>query len=75
VDLDIKQTGNICTLKVKGPFKSGPSVDEFNKAIQSALSSGHIYIVLNLEAMPVLDSSAIGAIVHALHISKIICGD
>lgn len=75
MDLDIKQTGNICTLKVKGPFKSGPSVDEFNKAIQSALSSGHIYIVLNLEAMPVLDSSAIGAIVNALRMSKKIGGD
>ena len=75
MDLDIKQSGNICTLKVKGPFKSGPSVDEFNKAIQSALNSGHIYIVLNLEAMPVLDSSAIGAIVNALRMSKKIGGD
>jgi anti-sigma B factor antagonist len=75
VDLDIKQIGNICTLKVKGPFKYGPSVDEFNKAVQSALNSGHIYIVLNLEAMPVLDSSAIGAIVNALRMSKKIGGD
>jgi anti-anti-sigma factor len=75
VDLDIKQNGSICTLKIKGPFKSGPSVDEFNKAVQSALNSGHIRIVLNLEAMPVLDSSGIGAIVNALRLSKKQGGD
>jgi anti-sigma B factor antagonist len=75
VDLDIKQSGNICTLKVKGPFKSGTSVDGFNKAIKSALDSGHIYIVLNLEAMPVLDSSGIGAIVNALRLAKRAGGD
>jgi anti-sigma B factor antagonist len=75
VDLDVKQSGNFCTLKVKGPFKSGPPVDEFNRAVQSALDTGHVYIVLNLEAMPVLDSSAIGAIVNALRKAKKMGGD
>jgi anti-anti-sigma factor len=70
VDLDVRQSGNICTLKVKGPLKSGPPVDEFSQAIQSALGTGHIYIVLNLEAMPVLDSSGIGAIVNALRLAE-----
>jgi anti-anti-sigma factor len=75
VDLDVKQNGSICTLKVKGPLKSGPGVDEFNRTIQSALDTGHIYIVLNLEAMPVLDSSGIGAIVKALREAKKVGGD
>jgi anti-sigma B factor antagonist len=75
VDLDVKQSGNICRLKVKGPLKSGPPVDEFSRAIRAALEGGHICIVLNLEAMPVLDSSGIGAIVNALRQAKKLGGD
>jgi anti-sigma B factor antagonist len=75
VDLDVRQSGNICMLKVKGPLKSGPPVDELKQTIQSALDSGHVNIVLNLEAMPVLDSSGIGAIVNALRLAKKAGGD
>ena len=75
MDLDVRQSGNICTLKVKGPLKSGSSVDELNRAVQSALNSGHVNIVLNLEAMPVLDSSGIGAVVNALRRAKKAGGD
>ncbi len=75
MDLDVRQSGNICTLKVKGPLKSGPPVDELKQTIQSALASGHVNIVLNLEAMPVLDSSGIGAIVNALRLAKKAGGD
>jgi anti-sigma B factor antagonist len=74
VDLDIRQTGNICTLKVKGRFQSN-SVPEFDAAVNSALASGHIYLVLNLEEVPMIDSSGIGAVVYALRESKQIGGD
>jgi anti-sigma B factor antagonist len=66
LDLDIKQEGKICTLKVKGHLKSGDPVIQFDAAVQSALSSGHIFLILDLEGMPYLDSSGIGAIVDAL---------
>jgi anti-sigma B factor antagonist len=74
VDLDIKQSGNVCTLKLKGPFKS-VSVRDFDSAVESAISSGHIYLVLDMEAMPVIDSSGIGAVVNALRRSKQFGGD
>jgi anti-anti-sigma factor len=66
VDLDIRQSGKICTLRLKGQFKSGDPVLQFDAAVQSALSSGHIFFILDLEAVPYLDSSAIGAVVDAL---------
>jgi anti-anti-sigma factor len=66
VDLDIRQEGKICTLKVKGQLKSGDPVIQFDTAAQTALSSGHIFLILDLESMPYLDSSGIGAIVDAL---------
>ena len=75
MDLDIRQSGNVCTLKLKGPFKSGEPVNQFDTAVQTALATGHIFLVLDLEAMPVVDSSGIGSIVNALRQSKKMGGD
>jgi anti-anti-sigma factor len=66
VDLDIRQNGNICALKLKGPFKSVESVKELNSAVESALAAGCIYIILDLSEMPYIDSAGIGAIVSTL---------
>jgi anti-anti-sigma factor len=70
MDLDIKQSGNICTLKLKGPFKSVEAVKEFNAAVESAFENGCTYLILDLSAMPYIDSSGIGTIVNALRRSR-----
>jgi anti-sigma B factor antagonist len=70
VDLDIRESGNVCTLKMKGRLVSGEPVNQFESAFQSALASGHIYLVLDMEAMPYLDSSGIGSIVNALRMAS-----
>ncbi len=69
MDLDIKQSGNICTLKLKGRLVSGEPVHQFDNAFQSALAGGHIFLILDLEALPYVDSSGIGAIVNALRMA------
>lgn len=74
MDLDIRQSGNVCTIKVKGSFKT-ESVRDFDSALESALASGHINIILDLEAMPVIDSSGIGAVVNALRRTRQFGGD
>jgi anti-sigma B factor antagonist len=74
LDLDIRQTGNTCTLKLKGPFKS-ISVRDFDAAVESAISTGHLYLILDMEAMPIIDSSGIGAVVNALRRTKQFGGD
>jgi anti-sigma B factor antagonist len=75
VDLDIKQSGNTCTLKVKGRFTSGEPVSQFENAFLSALADGHNQLILDLGAMPYIDSSGIGSIVNALRLSKKAGGD
>lgn len=75
VDLDIKQSGNICTLKVKGRLVSGDPVNQFENAFQSALASGHLFLILDLSEMPYLDSSGIGSIVNALRNSTKLGGN
>lgn len=75
MDLDIRETGNVCVLKVKGALKYGEPVTQFEQAVAAALNSGHVYLVLDLSSMPVIDSCGIGAIVNALRNSKELGGD
>lgn len=74
MDLDIRQSGIICTIKLKGRLVSGDAVKQFESAFQSALDDGFIYLVVNLEDLPFIDSSGIGAIVNALRISSKVGG-
>ncbi len=75
MDLDVLQSGNTCTIRVKGPLKMGPSLDQFDEAVRAALASQQRYLILNLSGMPMIDSSGIGAVVNALQLSKKLGGD
>lgn len=66
MDLDIKESGAVCVLKLKGRLTSGEAVSQFETAFQQTLASGHIFLVLDLEALPYIDSSGIGSVVNAL---------
>lgn len=66
MDIDTRQNSNICAIKLKGPFKGVEAVKEFALTVESALGSGHIYLIIDLSAMPYIDSSGIGAIVNCL---------
>ena len=53
----------------------GQTLDHFEEAVRAALGSDHPFLILNLEAMPMIDSSGIGAVVNALQQSKKLGGD
>jgi anti-anti-sigma factor len=74
VDLDIKENGNICTLKLKGKLLCGEPVSQFEGAFHNALSSGHTFLIVDLEAVPFIDSSGIGSLVNALRTSAKVNG-
>ena len=74
MDLDKIENGRVCTLKLKGRLVCGEPVQQFETAFQSALASGHVFLVLDLEAMPYLDSSGIGSLVNALKSSSKVGG-
>lgn len=75
MDLDIREVENICAIKVKGPFRTFDSVREFEQAVDSSIATGHHYVVLDLEGMPVIDSSGIGSIVSVLRRARQLGGD
>lgn len=70
MDLDIKENGIFCTLKLKGRLVCGEPVNQFEGAFLNALSGGHIFLIVDLEAVPFLDSSGIGSLVSALRSSS-----
>lgn len=53
-------------MKLKGRLVSGEAVNQFESAFHQALATGHIFLILDLEALPYLDSSGIGSVVNAL---------
>jgi len=53
-------------LKLKGRLTSGEAVNQFEKAFLQTLAGGHIFLVVDLEALPYIDSSGIGSLVNAL---------
>lgn len=66
MDLDIRESEHACVLKLKGRLVSGEAVSQFESAFQQTLATGHIFLILDLEALPFVDSSGIGSVVNAL---------
>ena len=75
MDLDVLQSGKTCTIRVKGKLVLGDALDQFDAAIAGAFASEHPFLILNLEGMPIIDSSGMGAIVNALQQSKKLGGE
>lgn len=72
MDLDIREVGAVCVLKLKGRMVSGEPVTRFEQAFQKAFAAGRTSLVLDLDALAFLDSSGIGSIVNALrHANKL----
>lgn len=66
MDLDVKESGAVCVLKLKGRLVSGEAINQFENAFQQTLASGHNFLIVDLEALPYVDSSGIGSLVNAL---------
>jgi anti-anti-sigma factor len=66
--MDIRERGNICTIRLKGRLVR-EAVDQFEGVFQSALANGCIFLILDLEGSSFIDSSGIGSIVNALRTS------
>jgi len=70
VDIDTKTLDGIKVVTLNGRLSMGPSLDRFNSTMNELLDHGHAKIVLNLEAVPSIDSSGIGMLVRHLTAAK-----
>ncbi len=60
----LRKEGNTAVLTLDGKLSLGPAVEEFRARWSDALSTGSRNIVINLVAVPSLDSSGIGSLIR-----------
>ena len=66
MDLEIKTQNGVKVMKLKGRLAMGAALDRFNSEMTEMLANGENKIVLDLEEMPTIDSSGIGALMRHL---------
>ena len=70
MDIDTRTLDGVKVITLSGRLSMGPSLDRFNSTMHELLGHGHSKIVLNLEAVPSIDSSGIGMLVRHLTTAK-----
>ena len=66
MELEIKTQNGVKVVKLKGKLCMGAPLDRFNSDMTEILANGENKIVLDLEEMPMIDSSGIGALMRHL---------
>ena len=70
VEIETKTQDGVKIVKLTGRLSMGPPLDRFNATITELLAEGHNRIILDLEEVPIMDSSSIGTLVRFLTKSK-----
>jgi anti-sigma B factor antagonist len=68
--IETKTQDQVSIVKVTGRLALGPELNRFGATIEDLLSQSHTKIVLDLEEVPTIDSSAIGMLVRCLTSAK-----
>lgn len=72
--IETKAEGELRIVKVTGRLSMGPDLDRFSATLDGLLNQSHKKIILDLQEVPTIDSSAIGALVRYLTTAKKIGG-
>lgn len=75
MEISVLKHGDVQVIKLRGDLKIGPPVDAFRQAIDEILAAGDACIVVDLQEVPMIDSSGIGVLVRSLTSAKSHSGD
>ncbi len=64
--IDTTDKGRVTVVSVEGDLILGPPEAAFKKKVDELLEQGHVNLLLDLERVPYLDSSGLGALVRTL---------
>ena len=70
MDIETKTLDGIKIVKLTGKLSMGAPLDRFNTTMGDLLGQSHNKIVIDLEAVPTIDSSGIGMLVRYLTSAK-----
>jgi anti-sigma B factor antagonist len=75
VDLSVLKHGGVQVIKLRGDLKIGPPVDAFRQAFEELVAGGESRVLVDLEGVPMIDSSGIGVLMRSLTSAKSRGGD
>ncbi len=70
MEINLRTEGDVTVLDLKGNLTLGAGEQKMREAIDELLARGRTNLLLNLAAVPVLDSSGIGAIIKSFTTAK-----
>lgn len=65
MDLDMRKSGNVQVISLRGNLKLGDGVEQFRSTMENLAAQGDTKIVVNLSQIIMADSSGVGALVRA----------
>lgn len=68
--IETRSQGDVSIIKVTGKLCLGAELDRFSSIVDGLLGESHNKILLDLEEVPIIDSSAIGMFVRCLTAAK-----
>ena len=70
MEIEIRTLDGVKVVKLKGRLCMGAPLDRFNAGMTEMLGQGENKIILDVEEMPTIDSSGIGALMRHLTTAK-----
>ncbi|MFY9609160.1 MAG: STAS domain-containing protein [Blastocatellia bacterium] len=70
MEINVRTAGDVTVLDLKGNLTLGAGEQKMREVIDELLARGRKKLLLNLAAVPVLDSSGIGAIIKSFTTAK-----
>jgi anti-anti-sigma factor len=70
LDIETRTQDGVKVVKLMGRLSMGAALDRFNSTMTEMLGHGENKIILDLEEMPTIDSSGIGALMRHLTSAK-----
>lgn len=70
MEINLRTAGDVTVLDLKGNLTLGPGEQKMREVIDELIASGQKKLLLNLAAVPVIDSSGIGAIIKSFTTAK-----
>jgi anti-sigma B factor antagonist len=70
VEIDVRTQEQVKIVKLRGKLNLGPALDRTNETIKDLMNAGESRFVLDLQEVPMIDSSGIGLLVRYLTAAK-----
>jgi len=70
VEIDVRNQAQIRVIKLRGRLSLGEPVERLRTTVDELLQAGNARLLLDLEEVPVIDSSGIGLLVRSLTSAK-----